>query len=193
MLRYFGQFLSNSRREYYKDWIPGFCYGALQSRGTHFFKKKHFADCSIIVSARGKNSRPFWISCHGGFRSCQEEQATEGIFAGKTAKSPWDNKVNKATRQHLFKPQARPHSATRALASLAASTWTGPPARSLCFPCSSASASASPRPAPAPPRRSPPAPPTGRSGGGTSKSGQVTNAPRRGAPNSRAFSSLELM
>jgi hypothetical protein len=53
------------------------------------------------------------------------------------------------------------------------STWTGPALCSLCFPSSSAASSSAPS-APVPPNRSPPAPPTDRSCGGTSKSGQVT-------------------
>ena len=53
-------------------------------------------------------------------------------------------------------------------------SWTGPSPCLLCFLPSSASAWA--RSAPVPPRRQPPAPPTAQSCGGTSKSGQVSNA-----------------
>ena len=54
-------------------------------------------------------------------------------------------------------------------------SWTGPSPCLLCFLSSSASAWA--RSAPVPPRRQPPAPPTAQSCGGTSKSGQVSDAP----------------
>jgi hypothetical protein len=71
--------------------------------------------------------------------------------------------------RHLFKPHTCP-SKSQHHSRASSTTWL----RLLSFPCSYSSASAPCTPAPA--RLSPPAPPTARSSGVTSKSGQVTRS-----------------